>query len=537
MKYTLIDEAEAPKPVKPKRFELIEEVDPTGTFSENLAAGAGKAVMDMGRGSGQFLRSMMPEKFANRLGLPTQADIDEAKRLDAPLMRTGGGIAGNIAGTLAVLGPTAMIPGANTYAGAAVLGGLTGAAQPVASGESRALNTTIGTAGGIAGKAGGDWIANKIGAKLADKLNAGAGIAATNAERDSTLSAARGAGFVVPPSQATDDMIPRALEGFSNKISVQQTASKRNQDIANAMARKALGLADDTPLNEATMRAVRDAAGEAYDRVGALKSINWDHDFERQVSALARSKMGGVTSNPADEAIDALMTELRGLKAVKGDALIADIKNLREMAKANYGAAQRAGGDVGKSALAEAQQKAATMLEDLAERNLMHNKAPASLIQDFRAARKLMAKSYSVENAMREGSGNVDLRKLAAQLNKGVPLEGELLTSAKFANTFPKAAQSPDQIGSVPLFTLTDLVMGGLGTSVNPALATMALARPAARSIALSDLVQNSIARPSYGPSALLRGADAIAWNPAVRGMIPAGVAGATVPLANLVKQ
>jgi hypothetical protein len=87
-------------------------------------AGAGKAMTDIGRGVGQ------------RFGMVDQASIDEAKRMDAPLMRTGAGVAGNITGNVAAMLPAALIPGVGSIAGGAALGAGIGALQPTASDDS-----------------------------------------------------------------------------------------------------------------------------------------------------------------------------------------------------------------------------------------------------------------------------------------------------------------------------------------------------------------------------------------------------------------
>lgn len=508
--------------------------DPTGTFGENFAAGAGKAVADAGRGLRQIgsmipglnrLDSLNPEKV--------QADIDEAKRLDAPLMGTGGGIAGNLAGNVAAF---AAVPAAATVKGAALAGGALGALQPVATGESRAVNTTLGAAGGAVGQKVGGYVANKIGARLADKIDEGAAAVVKNAPKDAILRFSRQAGYVLPPSQAGGGVMSRSLEGLSNKINVSQAASQRNQEVTNTLAKRALGLADDAALDAETIKGVKNAAGQVYDEVGALGNVNWDHSFERSVNSLLRKKPGGVTSNPADKEIAQLVDELHTLKNVDGKSLIADIKNLREMAKANYAAARSAQGNVGKTALGDAQSKAAELLEDLAERNLANNGAPADLISRFREARKTLAKTYTVERAM-EGKTDVSARRLAAALRKGVPLEGELKTAAQFANQFPKAAQDVSTMGSVPMFTMTDLVMGTAGGVAHPALAAAAVARPAARNLALSPMVQNRLANSQYGPSGALKLADMLAWNPQLRQAQSGLGAAGMIPLSEFIGQ
>jgi hypothetical protein len=142
-----------PAEYDPESPEYQARMDPTSGMSttEKVLAGAGKAFADTGRGVGQLLRKVMPDKAADAIGLPTQADIDEAKRLDAPLMRTTAGKVGNVGGSVAIALPTVFIPGAQTVAGSAALGGAMGFVQPVASDESRLKNTLVGGAlGGAA---------------------------------------------------------------------------------------------------------------------------------------------------------------------------------------------------------------------------------------------------------------------------------------------------------------------------------------------------------------------------------------------------
>lgn len=126
--------------------------DPTKDMSttEKVLVGVGKAFADTGRGVGQLARKVMPDKAADAIGLPTQADIDEAKKLDAPLMRTTAGKVGNVTGSVALALPTVFIPGAQSVAGSAAVGAGMGFMQPVASDESRLKNTLVGGAMGAA---------------------------------------------------------------------------------------------------------------------------------------------------------------------------------------------------------------------------------------------------------------------------------------------------------------------------------------------------------------------------------------------------
>lgn len=115
------------------------------SWGEKFAAGAGKAVEDVGRGLGQFI----PTDLSGNT-LVSRADVAESRRRDAPLMATGAGVAGNIAGNVGLLAPTALIPGAATIPGAAIIGAATGVAAPSASTGETAANTLLG---GVAGPA------------------------------------------------------------------------------------------------------------------------------------------------------------------------------------------------------------------------------------------------------------------------------------------------------------------------------------------------------------------------------------------------
>ncbi len=103
---------------------------------EKAAAGAGKAVYDIARGAGQLV------------GAVSRDDVAESRRMDAALMDSGAGMAGNLVGNIAMLAPTALIPGANTIAGGAALGATAGLLQPSTNGMETAMNVGLGGAAG-----------------------------------------------------------------------------------------------------------------------------------------------------------------------------------------------------------------------------------------------------------------------------------------------------------------------------------------------------------------------------------------------------
>jgi hypothetical protein len=111
-----------------------DKADPTEGMSglDKFRAGMGKAFYDVARGAGQVV------------GLVDREDVAESRKRDAPLMRSGAGVAGNIAGNVGALLPTAFIPGAATIPGAAAIGAASGFLQPSTSTSETLMNTGIG---------------------------------------------------------------------------------------------------------------------------------------------------------------------------------------------------------------------------------------------------------------------------------------------------------------------------------------------------------------------------------------------------------
>lgn len=146
-------------------LSMIQSPDPADqtagmSTTQKALAGAGKAFSDVYQGLTQLesrLPSVLQSPVRRAVGLTKQpeqidAEINETRRLDAPLMNTTAGKVGNVAGNIAVAAPTAFIPGVNTTVGAGLVGASQGFIQPVAEGDSRALNTVLGGVLGAGGQ-------------------------------------------------------------------------------------------------------------------------------------------------------------------------------------------------------------------------------------------------------------------------------------------------------------------------------------------------------------------------------------------------
>lgn len=368
---------------------------------------------------------------------------------------------GALAGNVALLAPTALIPGANTVAGAGVVGAAQGLLQPTQGDESRAANTALGGAFG----AGGQALGNKLGTMLTNRLatQEAKGVAdqSRNAVRDATLKSAQDAGYIVPPSTVNPSWLNKRMESLAGKAAVGQEAATKNQDVTNALVRKGIGLADDAPISESAVKQVRTVASQPYKEVAALNK-----DAAEALEALKQARF---ETN----------AQYKFYKAVP---------NPEVLKKAESAAAEAHGWEKFLEAEAAAAGK-------------------PDLVNALRKARQEIAKTHDVERALNTSTGNVVATDLGKMIDKGKPLTGELETAARFADAFPQLAREGSKIptpGVSKSEALAAALLATGGAAAGGPFGAVAGALPLlsgpARSIVLSKAYQNAMAQPKYGP-------------------------------------
>jgi hypothetical protein len=489
----------------------------TGTAQENIAAGFGGALVRGGRAIKQAMdvpaqaleRAFGGHGVSRALGMPTAAEsaqgtnaaIAEAKELDKPLLATGGGKIGDIAGSAAMFAPTVAIPGANSVTGAALIGGVGNALTTSGGVAERGIAGSIGAVAGGAGQA----VGQKIGQWASNKMAGNAANVATrqsqNTVRDATLREAAEAGYVVPPSTSNPTVKNRILESVSGKAQTQQAAAVKNQQVTNTLARQALGIPEGTPLTTETLYGLRSKAGEVYAEIASSGRVIADQKYTKDILDLSKQadRLNIDFPNLKVGAKDEIVNLTNALSRPDFDAssLVELVKSLRADAASNLH--PLANNPAGK-ALGKAQLKAA----DAAENQLMRAmamKGRPDLADKFDQARTLIAKTYSVQNALNESSGNVIAANLGKQMKKGKYLSDGLDTAGKFAQAFPKAAAEIKDSAGVSALD----AFGGMGLGVmtgNPLLvAAPAAGRMATRAALLSGPGQKMLAYPGYQPS------------------------------------
>lgn len=222
--------------------------DPTEGMStfEKLAAGVGKGMTDMARGAGQVL------------GLVSRKDVEDARRLDAPLMKTTAGQFGNVVGNLALTAPLAAIPGANTVAGGATIGALTGLLQPSTSTGETVANTALGGVAGAAIPAAVNGIrtlraaAEPFYAAGQNRIVGRALNAAAGSDAPAVAQRLAQAGEIVPGSAPT---VGQAAEN-AGIAALDRAATASNPGVTNAVSERMAA------QNAARVNALRDLTGD-----------------------------------------------------------------------------------------------------------------------------------------------------------------------------------------------------------------------------------------------------------------------------------
>lgn len=289
-----------------------------------------------------------------------------------------------------------------------------------------------------------------------------ADIKAENIVRDTTLKNAQDLGYKVTPGSVVGSGKNIVAERMAGKTSLEQHMSVANQAITDKIARADLGLPKTAPLTEATMKAIRtEEYAKGYKPINNVGKITTDTQFADDLTKLKDEFTGPSKSFPeaVPDEVGKLISNYTKPEFNAADAIKVS-STLRSQASANF--------RKGENALAKTQLGITEALENQIERTLSNtgNPADAQLLTQFKASRKRMAVSHTIEDALHIGAGRVDLKDLAKDLRQGKHLSGDLKTAAEFANTFHRVTQSPSSFGTPGAQTMmgNNTLAGGVGT-------------------------------------------------------------------------
>lgn len=314
--------------------------------------------------------------------------------------------------------------------------------------------------------------------------------AVANSVRNDSIINARRSGFSIPPSEY-GGTIGKTLQSVSGKAKVEREFSHKNVDNATARAKIELDIPDESPLDVRTLEHIRDEAGRAYESLAKTGVMKADDPYINQVI-----NAGKKLNQIAEDFPQAVSPEIDRLKGAylepefTARGAIDATRQLRKDASQNL-----KNYDPEKNALGLVQREIADALE---ERMLRHAESigQADLVQKFVEARRKIAKTYSVEDALNHTTGKISPSRLARQLDAGRPISGELKIIAESAKAFPRVFQDVEKFGKEGPFSPIDYFVGAAGALQNPALAGAVVARPAIRAALGSKPYQKAFAKP-----------------------------------------
>ncbi len=277
---------------RPDLFDPNYQYSPTEGMSgaERFDAGVGKSFVDTARGLRQLVSKGDMVSIATGDNQRIQREIDESAARDAPLMSTGAGITGNIAGQIAQFAaPSGAVARAPTLLGnmgrSAAMGAGLANTQPVATGQSRAVNTALGAAGGAAGEvlaAGLGKLATAAGSKIDPAVKA-------LAER------ARKLGIPLRAEQISGS---RALAGVSASLDTVplsgRDASRNAQRMGfNRAVSRTLG--EDSPNLAVAVKQAQSRLGNVYDDVLKNNPVKVDTAFMDDLTEVLQAARNELT--------------------------------------------------------------------------------------------------------------------------------------------------------------------------------------------------------------------------------------------------
>jgi hypothetical protein len=392
----------------------------------------------------------------------------------AQSLKTGGF---NLGGAPATTVKETIKNGATRVGGAATTGAAsTALIDPDSAVEGGVISGALPVVGKVAGTVG------QVVGRTKTKLLGGSS-EALKAAKSTQVQELQKAGYVLPPQDVDAGMGSQVLNAVSGKIKTEQKASVLNQPVTNRKIAEDLGLNSDDPITRNALADVRKKAGEAYEVAKNYGKITADDAFKKDIGKISDkySSAGNDFPELVGEDVKNLINSLNKETFESSSALSA-IKVLREKADKAYRS--------GDASLGKATKEASNALEDMIGRHLEANGASKQVLDNYRNARKTIAKTYTVDKALNETTGNVSAVKLGKQLEKGKPLEGNMKQVAEFGRYFAKSAQDAVQ-GVNPYSVLDGAVFAG-GLATNPALSAFAALRPTVRSMVLSKPYQKA---------------------------------------------
>lgn len=293
----------------------------------------------------------------------------------------------------------------------------------------------------------------------------------------------RAKGITIPPGSTRTG--PAIVESLSGRAKVRQMAAERNMPAIKKMVNEDLGRPPGATISIEALEKYRIDRASAYRVLDEAGDIGLDTNFRRGIRNATNDIQSAADTfsdlAKSTGAVDELLRISNGMveQSVARSLNAKTARGVLGILRDKADEAFRGGhGEVGRAYRGMAKE-----FESAIERELQR-KGLTTALEDFRAARRDMAKSYSAQNALVGGTDIIDPASFRSQIDAGVPLDGNMRLlgegNAKFPQSLsvsPTVREGPQASSAVDFLT----VMGGGGAAIaDPNFIPLALA-PLAR--------------------------------------------------------
>lgn len=374
------------------------------TLLEKVRGGLASGPINMYLGAKQLLGGLSPEE-QDVLKYNRQAEQD------APVS--------SIASNIGTLAPAMLIPGVNTMAGSAAVGGLSGMLQPTEGDESRIANTLGGAAGGMVGQG----VANTVGRMVRP-------VRATLSPQDAALAGkAQQMGIDLNAAQQTGSKPLRWIDSaLDNLPMTAERQAERKLAQRQAWQSKVMAQAGENADNAGpdVMGAAKDRLGQLFSDLSARNTVTLDPQAQAAIRAVEveNAKAGPLANGKVSQ-----VTEwLRSLSQPQGSPILGpngkplpvppspiegkvyqDVRSILTKESADAFRSQN-------SRLGQSLKELRNALDDAATRSISSQDAQA-----WGAARSQYKALKAIEKATDPATGQVSPKKLINELTRKNP--------------------------------------------------------------------------------------------------------------------
>jgi hypothetical protein len=312
--------------------------------------------------------------------------------------------------------------------------------------------------------------------------------------RMKSVVAAQDAGYRLTPKGAEAGATSKMLAKAAGNPQLAKEISAHNAENTARLARKDIGVADDVPLDHEVTRTVREEEGGRYAALKDVGRFQHDSQFMGDLKSISAEieKAGKDYPSLLESPLLKKVQELRNPEVHTASA-VEIVKDLRNESDKAF--------RLGDAKLGGAYRAAAAAVDNSMERALVKraeargaDPALQQLVDDYRAARVRIAKTYLLDDALRGKPGEVDATVYGRVHEKNPNrLTGEARQIAEFAKNFREEGVA-QKLGRSETkgFGFGDIALGALHGLKG---AAIVVARPAARAFLGSDTGQRLVGR------------------------------------------